>query len=45
MSPVVVPGADFTDAAEETFARLQAAGMHRVRSTDAPALWPEFPRP
>ncbi len=31
MSPVVVPGADFTAAAEEAFARFQSAGMHRVR--------------
>ncbi len=31
-SPVVVPGADFTDAAEAAFARFAEAGMHRVRS-------------
>src|SRR5512140_3657629 len=33
-SPVVVPGADFTDAAETAFARFAAAGMHRVQSTE-----------
>ncbi|GAB4504223.1 MAG: hypothetical protein Fur0043_12160 [Anaerolineales bacterium] len=33
-SPVVVPGADFTEAANEAFARFEAAGMHCVRSTD-----------
>ncbi len=32
-SPVVVPGADYTDAAEEAFARFAEAGMHRVMST------------
>lgn len=39
MSPVVVPGVvDFTEAADEAFARFAAAGMHRVRSTDADFL-------
>jgi nicotinamidase-related amidase len=33
-SPVVVPGADFTDAADAAFARFEAAGMHRVQSTE-----------
>jgi len=34
-SPVVVPGvADFTDAAEQAFARFAAGGMRRARSTD-----------
>jgi nicotinamidase-related amidase len=34
-SPVVVPGvADFTDAAEEAYARFADAGMRRVRSTE-----------
>lgn len=33
-SPVVVPGADFTDAANEAFKRFAKAGMHRVQSTD-----------
>jgi len=41
MSPVVVPGGvDFTDAADEAFARFADAGMHRVRSIDAAAWWP-----
>jgi nicotinamidase-related amidase len=33
-SPVVVPGADFTDAAEEAFAAFAQAGMKIVRSTE-----------
>jgi nicotinamidase-related amidase len=33
-SPVVVPGADYTDAADAAFARFAKAGMHRVRSTE-----------
>lgn len=33
-SPVVVPGADFTDAADAAFAKFAAAGMHRVKSTE-----------
>ncbi len=33
-SPVVAPGADFTAAAEEAFARFEQAGMHRVKSDD-----------
>ena len=33
-SPVVVPGADFTDTADAAFARFEAAGMHRVKSTE-----------
>jgi nicotinamidase-related amidase len=33
-SPVVVPGADFTEAAEAAFAKFAAAGMHRVQSTE-----------
>jgi len=41
MSPVVVPGVvDFTEAAETQFAAFAAAGMHRVRSTDALSTWP-----
>jgi len=35
-SPVVVPGADFTDAADDAFARFAAAGMHRIQSTEFP---------
>jgi nicotinamidase-related amidase len=33
-SPVVVPGADFTDAADEAFDKFAKAGMHRVKSTE-----------
>ena len=32
-SPVVVPGADFTDAADAAFSRFAGAGMHRVQSS------------
>ena len=39
-SPVVVPGADFTDAADAAFARFAAAGAHVVRSTDPVSSWP-----
>jgi nicotinamidase-related amidase len=39
-SPVVVPGvADFTDAAEASFARFAAAGMRRGLSTDPAEGW------
>ena len=33
-SPVVVPGADFTEQADAAFQRFAEAGMHLVRSTD-----------
>ena len=33
-SPVVVPGVDFTKAADEAFAEFAKAGMHVVKSTD-----------
>ena len=36
--------ADFTDQAAAALAEFAAAGMHVVRSTDAPASWPDFPR-
>jgi nicotinamidase-related amidase len=39
-SPVVVPGADFTEAANAAFERFAAAGMHVVRSTDPIESWP-----
>jgi len=39
-SPVVVPGADFTDAADAVFARFAADGAHIVRSTDPIDTWP-----
>ena len=42
-SPVVVPGADFTDQADAAFARFAQAGMHRVKSTDPIHSWPGFP--
>ena len=40
-SPVVVPGVvDFTDPAEEAWARFAAAGTHRVLSTTPMKDWP-----
>jgi len=33
-SPVVVPGADYTEQADEAFAKFAEAGMHLVKSTD-----------
>jgi nicotinamidase-related amidase len=40
-SPVVVPGViDYTDAADEAFARFAAHGAHIVRSTDPIETWP-----
>ena len=40
-SPVVVPGVvDYTDSADEAFARYEAAGMNVVRSTDPIESWP-----
>jgi nicotinamidase-related amidase len=33
-SPVVVPGADFTEQADEAFKKFARAGMHCVRSTE-----------
>jgi nicotinamidase-related amidase len=39
-SPVVVPGADFTEQADAAFARYAAAGMHVVRSTVPMTDWP-----
>jgi len=40
-SPVVVPGGmDFTEEANEAFARFAEAGMHRVRCTDPFHTWP-----
>ena len=42
-SPVVVPGADFTDAADAAYADFERAGMVRVQSTDPLAEWPGFP--
>ncbi len=40
-SPVVVPGAvDYTEDADEAFARFAAAGAHVVRSSEPIAGWP-----
>jgi len=40
-SPVVIPGIiDFTQQADDAFARFAAAGMHVVRSTDPIESWP-----
>jgi nicotinamidase-related amidase len=41
-SPVVVPGADYTEQADEAFARFADAGMHLVRSTEPVSNWPDF---
>jgi nicotinamidase-related amidase len=42
-SPVVVPGAaDFTDLANEAYARFAEAGMHRVQSTVPLSSWPDI---
>jgi nicotinamidase-related amidase len=41
-SPVVVPGADYTDEAAAAFRRFAEAGMHVVRSTDPMENWPEL---
>lgn len=40
-SPVVVPGADFTERADAVFRRFSKAGMHVVRSTDPITDWPD----
>jgi nicotinamidase-related amidase len=39
-SPVVVPGADYTDQANAAFRRFEEAGMHVVRSTEPMESWP-----
>lgn len=39
-SPVVVPGADYTEQADAAFRRFAEAGMHVVRSTDPIPSWP-----
>jgi nicotinamidase-related amidase len=41
-SPVVVPGADYTEQADAAFERYADAGMHVVRSTDPIADWPRL---
>lgn len=43
-SPVVIPGVlDFTDAADQAFAKFADAGMHLVKSTDPIESWPALP--
>lgn len=42
-SPVVVPGADFSDAADAAFADFERAGMVRVSTGTPPEEWPGFP--
>ncbi len=44
-SPVVVPGADFTHAADKAYEGFAEAGMHIVRSTDPIESWEDFPKP
>jgi nicotinamidase-related amidase len=41
-SPVVVPGADYSDEADAAFRRFADAGLHVVRSTDPIESWPEL---
>lgn len=41
-SPVVVPGADFTDAGNAAFAKFAEAGMHLVQSTQPMQTWGEI---
>ena len=41
-SPVVVPGADYTEQAAAAFRRFADEGMHVVRSTDPMETWPEL---
>ena len=42
-SPVVVPGADFTDAANEAYARFADLGAHRVTTNQPMNAWEDFP--
>lgn len=39
-SPVVTPAIDFTDMADEAFAKFAKAGMHVVKSTTPMSQWP-----
>jgi nicotinamidase-related amidase len=43
-SPVVVPGADFTKAADKAYADFARAGVHLVKSTDPIETWKGFPK-
>jgi nicotinamidase-related amidase len=38
-APVVVPGFDFTDAAQAAFEAFRKAGMHVIQSIDPPETW------
>ena len=41
---MVVPGVvDYTESADEAFARYEAAGMNVVRSTEPIESWPGVP--
>lgn len=42
-SPVVAPGSDFTDAADEAFRDFERSGMRLVRTQTPPEEWPGFP--
>ncbi len=42
-SPVVVPGADFTEDADAAYADFERAGMVRVTTAVPPREWPGFP--
>ena len=42
-SPVVVPGADFTDQADIAFSRFACSGINIVRSSEPIESWPGFP--
>ena len=41
-SPVVVPGADFTEAADAAYARFAEAGAHRVTTAQPLTAWEGF---
>lgn len=40
-APVVIPGLDYTDVAQEALNKFRDAGMHVVKSTDPIESWPE----
>ncbi len=42
-SPVVAPGSDFTDAADEAFRDFERSGMRIVQTGTPPGEWPGFP--
>jgi nicotinamidase-related amidase len=43
-SPVVAPGADFSEAADKAYADFARAGVHLVKSTDPIETWKGFPK-